>query len=92
MKNLKSTMISATAIASLTVSSFALADSIQSVLPEINYDSSVSVNSSQNQYGPVTISDYIYLAMEKSRTDINVGSNSNSVSVLEDFRNIRDVL
>ena len=92
MKNLKSTIISATAIASLTVSSFALADSIQSVLPEIKYDSSASVKSSQNQYSPVTISDYINLAMEQSRTDIHAGSKSKSVSVLEDFRNIRDVL
>ena len=92
MKNLKSAIITATAIASLTASSFALADGFETVLPKMESDSTASVNSSQNQYGPVTIADYVKLTMEQSRTDVNADSNSNSVSVLEDFRNIRNVL
>lgn len=90
MKNLKSVMISATAIASLTASSFALADGFETVLPKIESDSVVSVTSNQEQYGPVTILDYVKITLERTSTDANI--NSDSVSILDDFRNVRDVL
>lgn len=90
MKNLKKTIISVTAIASLTASSFALADGFETVLPKIESDSVVSVTSNQEQYGPVTILDYVKITLERTSTDANI--NSDSVSILDDFRNVRDVL
>ncbi len=90
MKNLKSVMISATAIASLTASSFALADGFETVLPKMESDSTVSITSNQEQYGPTTILDHVKITMEQSNTDISI--DSDLVSVLENFQNIRDVL
>ena len=90
MKNLKSTIISTTAIASLTASSLTLAIGIETVLPEIQSDSAVSVTSNKDQYGPTTILDHVKRTLEKSNTEINV--DSNTISVLEDIKNIRDVL
>ena len=96
MRNLKNTIITTAAVASLTISSFALADGFETVLPKVQSDATVSVTSSQDQYGPVTIADHVKLTLVRYNAEQEysyvTGVDSNSVSEIEDIRNIKDML
>lgn len=94
MKNFKNAIFATISVVALTTGSSASAQSIESVLPKAESNNVISITSSHDQFGPVTILDYVQQARTKynGQVESKVSVNSTSVSNVKDIVNIKDIL
>jgi len=86
MKNMTNVISAMTVVIGLAASASISADSINSVIPQVESNGV----SSQSQFAPITIQDVIERAQAESVADVRV--NSESVSVVNEVKSIEDIL